>query len=346
MLLHPPYTLWHLSYVAIGATLAPRFDGGRLVATLVAFFLAVGVCAHALDELHGRPLRTAIPGWLLVGAATVSLAGAVALGYRRAGARRAGLAVFIVVGVALTVGYNLELLGGRLHNDVTFAAAWGAFPVLTAYYAQAETLRLPALTAAAAAYWLSTAQRSLSTPARTLRRRVASVDGTVTYDDGRTAPLSTSTLLATSRGGPQDDGVGSDRPRRRPRRLPDHRRLTNDNRYPTALMLLAVGGGAVRRSRSGHERGARRAATGIVGLARSVVATGLHTSLTFRRHDGARDGTGSGQSWRGGASWVRQQVAVTSPCCSGGPGSRQPARTWTRRRRPVTPAPSMPSWRH
>src|SRR4051794_13700359 len=78
-LLHPPYTLWHLSYVAIGATLAPRFDGGRLIATLVAFFLAVGVCAHALDELHGRPLRTAIPGWLLIGAATVSLAGAVAL---------------------------------------------------------------------------------------------------------------------------------------------------------------------------------------------------------------------------------------------------------------------------
>ena len=61
MLLHPPYTLWHLSYVAIGATLAPRFDGGRLVATLLAFFLAVGVCAHALDELHGRPLRTTIP---------------------------------------------------------------------------------------------------------------------------------------------------------------------------------------------------------------------------------------------------------------------------------------------
>jgi hypothetical protein len=104
--------------------------------------------------------------------------------------------VFIVVGVALTVGYNLELLGGRLHNDVTFAAAWGAFPVLTAYYAQAETLRLPAVLAAAAAYWLSTAQRSLSTPARTLRRRVASVDGTVTYADGRTTPLSTSVVLA------------------------------------------------------------------------------------------------------------------------------------------------------
>jgi hypothetical protein len=196
VLLHPPYTLWHLSYVAIGGTLAARFDGGRLAATLLAFFLAVGVCAHALDELHGRPLRTAIPSSVLIGAAIASLAGAVVLGIVGVARVGPGLVVFIALGVILTVGYNLELLGGRLHNDVTFAAAWGAFPVLTAYYAQAETLRLPAVAAAAAAYCLSTAQRSLSTPARTLRRRVASVEGTVTYTDGRTTSLSSSVVLA------------------------------------------------------------------------------------------------------------------------------------------------------
>jgi len=36
-LLHPPYTAWHLSYVVIGASLAPRVDTGRLVATLLAY---------------------------------------------------------------------------------------------------------------------------------------------------------------------------------------------------------------------------------------------------------------------------------------------------------------------
>ena len=196
VLLHPPYTLWHLSYVAIGATIAPRFDGGRLVATLLAFLLAVGICAHALDELHGRPLGTAIPGWLLVSAAVVSLAGAVTIGILGLERVGSGLAVFIVIGVALNCGYNLELLGGHLHNDVTFAAAWGAFPVLTAYYAQAATLRLPAIAAAAAAFWLSTAQRSLSSPARTLRRRIEAVDGTITYRDGRTSPVTRAVLLA------------------------------------------------------------------------------------------------------------------------------------------------------
>lgn len=196
VLLHPPYTLWHLSYVAIGACVAPTVDGGRLAATLVAFGLAVGVAAHALDEVHGRPLRTAIPGGLLAAAAAVSLAGAVALGVVGITRVGMGLAVFVVVGVVLTLGYNLELLGGRLHNDVVFAGAWGAFPVLTAYYAQAETLRVPAVAAAIAAFALSSAQRSLSTPARAVRRTIASVDGTITYQDGRSTALRVDALLA------------------------------------------------------------------------------------------------------------------------------------------------------
>lgn len=196
VLLHPPYTLWHLGYVAIGAAIAPRFDGGRLLATLIAFFLAVGVGAHALDELHDRPLQTSIPSWLLVTAAAASITAAVALGVVGVARVGSGLAVFIVVGVALNCGYNLELWGGRLHNDVTFAAAWGSFPLLTSYWAQAETLRIPGVVAAAAAYWISRAQRSLSTPARLLRRRVAAVDGTVTYRDRAPAPLTATVMLA------------------------------------------------------------------------------------------------------------------------------------------------------
>src|SRR4030081_1265822 len=78
--LHPPYTAWHLSYVLIGASLAPKVSVFRLVATLVAFFLAVGIAAHSLDELRGRPLRTALPSAVLWSAAAVGLAGAVALG--------------------------------------------------------------------------------------------------------------------------------------------------------------------------------------------------------------------------------------------------------------------------
>jgi hypothetical protein len=196
IVLHPPYTLWHLSYVAIGATIAPQFDGGILITTVLAFFLAVGLCAHALDELHGRPLRTRIPAWQLITVAALALCGAVALGIIGLGRVGAGLAVFIAVGVVLTCGYNLELFGGRLHNDRTFAAAWGAFPVLTAYYAQARRLSIAALLVAGACYLLSNAQRSLSTQARHLRRRVATVEGNLVRHDGHCEPLSITVLLA------------------------------------------------------------------------------------------------------------------------------------------------------
>jgi len=183
-LLHPPYTAWHLSYVAIGAALAPRLDAERLVATLLAFFLAVGIAAHALDELNGRPLRTSIPSSVLVTAATAALTGAVALGV--AGVARVGpvLVPFVLVGAFLVAAYNLELFGGRFHTDAAFAAAWGAFPVLTAYVAQAETLRAPALLAAVAAYAVSRAQRSLSSSVRFVRRRTTSVDVALGLQDG------------------------------------------------------------------------------------------------------------------------------------------------------------------
>jgi hypothetical protein len=194
-LLHPPYTAWHLSYVVIGATLAPSTDGGRLAATVLAFFLAVGVAAHALDELHGRPLHTGIPGAVLVSAAAISMAGALALGFAGVGRVGTGLLVFMALGPVLVVGYNVELFGGRLHSDAGFAAAWGAFPVLTAYYVQAERLDLTALVAAAAAFALSMAQRSLSTRARGVRRQAVHVDGSLTRRDGTVQPIDEQWLL-------------------------------------------------------------------------------------------------------------------------------------------------------
>jgi hypothetical protein len=189
-ILHPPYTAWHLSYVVIGACLAPQTNGPRLVATLLAFFFAVGIAAHALDELHGRPLHTTIStAWLItLGAAGLVLA--CALGLAGVATVGPGLIPFIVIGPLLVLGYNLELFGGWIHTDLGFAAAWGAFPVLVGYFVQAERLDPTALLAALSALGFSLAQRSLSTPARALRRRVVQVDGRVMTNDGTVQELS------------------------------------------------------------------------------------------------------------------------------------------------------------
>ena len=194
-LLHPPYTAWHLSYVLIGAGLAPVLRLPNLIATLLAFFLAVGISAHALDELRGRPLRTTIPAWVLWSAAVAGLTLAVGLGLVGVAVLGPGLLPFIAAGVLFVFAYNLELLGGRLHGDFWFALSWGAFPVLTAYFAQTGRLSAGAVAAAAAAYALSFGQRALSTPARLVRRRAQSVSGTMTFADGTQTDVNEATLL-------------------------------------------------------------------------------------------------------------------------------------------------------
>ncbi|HEX6699949.1 MAG TPA: hypothetical protein VF101_04390 [Gaiellaceae bacterium] len=193
-LLHPPYTLWHLSYVAIGAGLAPHLDFPLLGLALAAFFLALGIGAHALDELQGRPLRTRIGNRTLVALAVASIAGAVAIGVGVAIARDLWLLVLVACGGFLVVAYNLELFGGRFHGDWWFAGSWGGFPVITGYFAMAERIRAEAVAAALFATFSSLAQRQLSTPVRAVRRRVESVSGTIRFADGREESIDAGTL--------------------------------------------------------------------------------------------------------------------------------------------------------
>jgi hypothetical protein len=199
-LLHPPYTAWNLANAAIGAALAPHFDLGRLVAVLAAFLLGVGVCAHALDELNGRPLQTRISGGALVALAAVSLAGAVAIGVVGALEISLTLLAFVAAGAFIVVAYNLEWFGGRFHTTFWLAAAWGAFPVLTGYWVNSQALRAPVLVAAAGCFMLTVVQRRLSTPARELRRRTLALTGEQRLVDGTTVTLDAARVAAPLEG--------------------------------------------------------------------------------------------------------------------------------------------------
>jgi hypothetical protein len=199
-LLHLPYTAWHLSYVAVGAALTSAFAWDRFLPTLAAFFLAVGIGAHALDELNGRPLRTRIPGGVLVALAALSIAGAVAIGIVGAVTVDPWIAAFVLAGGFIVVAYNLELLGGRFHGDAWFALAWGSFPLVTAYFAAAEKLDLVAAAGAVYAFLLSRAQRTLSTPVRDVRRRVTHVEGRIDRTDGSSESVTGELLVRANEG--------------------------------------------------------------------------------------------------------------------------------------------------
>ncbi len=200
-LVHPPYTAWHLSYVVIGGCLAPVVEWGRLGAAVAAFALAVGVGAHALDELRGRPLRTNIPAPVLVGLAAISIAGASAIGLVGAATFELWLALLVPVGLFLVLAYNLELAGGRFHSNLWFGMAWGGFPVLCGYAAVAGEVGVATLLGASFAVVHSLAQRALSSHVRYVRRQVAAVHGELELQDGTHVPLDARRLTASAETG-------------------------------------------------------------------------------------------------------------------------------------------------
>jgi hypothetical protein len=171
-----------------------------LGAALGAFFLAVGISAHALDELSGRPLGTQLKRGLLIGLAVAGLAGALAIGVLGAVVVSPLLVPLVVLGGLLVPAYNLELAGGRFHNDLWFALAWGAFPAFTGYFAQTLAIRPAGLLVAGGCCMLSLAQRRLSTPARELRRRTVEVSGEQRLADGSVVALDRARVSAPLEG--------------------------------------------------------------------------------------------------------------------------------------------------
>ncbi len=194
-LLHPPYTAWHLAYVAIGAGVAPAIDWTRLAGTIAAFLLGTGVGAHALDEWHGRPLGTTLSSRVLVALGIGGLAGAGGLAVAGSFVLSTWVLAWAACGLLLAAGYSLEW-HRSLHSDLGFALAWGAFPVIVGYWAQAEAINPGVLLLAAAGVLTSLAQRSLSKHARFLRRSVAGV--TVEFEvAGQGQPWSRRQLLTS-----------------------------------------------------------------------------------------------------------------------------------------------------
>ena len=193
--------------------------------TLAAFFLAVGIGAHTLDELNGRPLGTQLSDRTLIALAVCSLAGAIGIGIAGCFIVSATLVPFVVAGGFIVIAYNLELFGGRFHTDFWLAAAWGAFPALTSWwvntlsFGSAKTVVAGALVAVGC-FGLASVQRRLSTPVRRLRRKTISVSGEQRLEDGTVIALTAIGARRAARCLPARAVLGGGRSGDRPRRDP------------------------------------------------------------------------------------------------------------------------------
>ena len=143
-LIHLPYTGMVLSFVVIGAAAAPRAYPDRLVATLAAYFLGLGVGAHALDQLepNGSHYVQSLTRGDLAVLGAVGMTGAAAIGAYYSATVAPLLALFILAGVFFALAYALPtfIAGGLFHNNLSFAFAWGYLPYLTSYYVNSQSI--------------------------------------------------------------------------------------------------------------------------------------------------------------------------------------------------------------
>lgn len=123
-----------LSFGAIGFMIAPIQNWQLLPLGVLVFFLGVGVLAHCLDELKGRPLGTNIPDHHLILVIMISMmilsliTVDLTLNYSYY-----ILPLFIISGLIVFV-YNFELFSGRFHSDMIFIIGFGIMPQFLAYF--------------------------------------------------------------------------------------------------------------------------------------------------------------------------------------------------------------------
>ncbi|RLC73323.1 MAG: hypothetical protein DRI26_01150 [Chloroflexi bacterium] len=199
-LLHWPYSVLHLSFVGLGIVLAPEIHLMRSLSALVAFFLAMGISAHAWDILQGAKI-VQIPERQLKVAAIVSLILAAAIGiYWVIAIPLWYFLVLIALGCVFVLGYNLEWRLWRisLHTDNTFALFWGVFPFLVGYlinwpYPSPKQIIVLVL-GGGFCYLVSRMQRILSWRARQIRRRMTALRGSWKEKDSQ-YPITKSWML-------------------------------------------------------------------------------------------------------------------------------------------------------
>lgn len=207
-MLHLPYTLMVLSFVVVGAAVAPHISWTVLAVTLVAYFLGLGIGAHLLDQLPGMGSRYVRhwPTWALWTGGLLSIGAAVGIGiYGAIYLKSWGLVVLVGVQTVCAFGYPLApVFKGYLHRDSVFALSWGALPFLTSFYVQTLTITLAALLLAATFALVAVVEIKVSRLAREMRAAsrtgAASVEREVTPPpfrrlDAALQALSAGTLL-------------------------------------------------------------------------------------------------------------------------------------------------------
>ena len=192
-----------LSYVLIGADLSPTLFLDRLCFTLAAYFLGLGISAHALNELNTRHWGVALTKTDLEIAFLLPLLGALSIGlygvnvmYHVSNGNLLPptiLVLFIILETFFLFAYNLNYASGRFHNDLAFAFSWALLPFLTSYFVHSLTITAGAVLVGLALAATAMIEINLSRWCKNFRRRTNMTE--IKFEDGTLLPISTPVLI-------------------------------------------------------------------------------------------------------------------------------------------------------
>ena len=137
-----PYTGMVVSF-AIWGSLSVEYSLERLASVGLLYFLAIGVSAHCLDALGSKKKPWGqLPKTKLLAAATISLTISCAIGLYFAFLDSWWLIPIGVIEGFFLFAYNLELFGGKFHNNASFVISWGILPVLAGAAIQSNAISI------------------------------------------------------------------------------------------------------------------------------------------------------------------------------------------------------------
>jgi len=168
-----PYTGMCISFTIIGSMLSESIAWDRVLSIFIIYFLALGVSAHAADNLGSKKIKpwgnyfsTFELRLMVIGGLSVSYMLGI---YYIITFAPLLLFIAIIEGFFL-FAYNFELFNGLFHNNFWFAVSWGALPLLAGFVIQTNSFSVLSLISSIMAFLVAYTEIRISRKYKELKR--------------------------------------------------------------------------------------------------------------------------------------------------------------------------------
>jgi hypothetical protein len=169
-----PYTGMCISFTIIGSMLSESIAWDRVLSIFIIYFLALGVSAHAADNLGSKKIKP----WgnffsifelrlMVIGGLSVSYI----LGIYYIITFVPLLLIIAIIEGFFLFAYNFELFNGLFHNNFWFAVSWGGLPLLAGFVIQTNSISVLSLISSIMAFLVAYTEIRISRKYKELKRK-------------------------------------------------------------------------------------------------------------------------------------------------------------------------------